>query len=165
MQRIITGEFSSNTTATVGVGVREISWKSDGTEQKIHLWDTAGQEKYRSIVPIYFRNANLALLFVGMDNKGSFDRLDGWLDLLRENTEHSLPVVVVGSKIDLDPELDRETVKNWAGKSGEYRTFFTSAFDGTGVAELFDYIASNAAREKERAIAKEVVRKNEQNCC
>jgi small GTP-binding protein len=47
MQRIMTGEFDSKTTATVGVGVREISWKIDGTEQKIHLWDTAGQETYR----------------------------------------------------------------------------------------------------------------------
>jgi Ras-related protein Rab-5C len=172
--RILTGEFDPQPSPTVGVGVRPITWKVDGTEYKFHLWDTAGQEVYRAIVPIYFQGAVMALVFLSMDSKLSFERVDDWIGMLKERAGRDVVVIIVANKIDLPVEsrgVDEEAVRAWAISAGDYPVFFTSALDGRGVTELFDYVAMNIPIRKNNAAPGKVVlrdgqkKKEEQNCC
>jgi GTPase SAR1 family protein len=70
---------------------------------KLHIWDTAGDDKFRSILPLYFKNSHAAILVYAIDDKSSFLALDKWIESL---DDHSfMPKMVkhlVGNKSDLD---------------------------------------------------------------
>jgi small GTP-binding protein len=82
------------------------------TDQNIQfeLWDTAGQEKYRSLVPLYFRKADIFLLMFDVTQRTSFDSIDSWLDLLQRYTNATLPIVLVGNKIDIRLRLESSPI-------------------------------------------------------
>jgi small GTP-binding protein len=171
LTRVVSDEFDSKTVPTIGVGVRAVTWEVEGVPYKFHLWDTAGQEVYRTIVPIYFRNATMALLFLAMNNRTSFERLNGWLELLREKTEEVVPVVVVANKVDLPPEISEREIREWAHTAGGFPVFLTSALTGCGIGELFDYVAVRTAAARKPVstttgtILNEPEDKDKQNCC
>lgn len=68
---------------------------------QFELWDTAGQEKYRSMVPLYFRKADIFILMFDVTQRTSFDSIDSWLNLLQRHTNTTIPIVLVGNKIDI----------------------------------------------------------------
>lgn len=68
---------------------------------KCHIWDTAGQEKYRSITDIYMKNVAGAILMYDITNPNSFGSLHYWIRVLAENTKlENLSMIIVGNKID-----------------------------------------------------------------
>ena len=90
----------------------------NGTKYKIHMWDTAGQEAYHSITAPYFRSCAAILLLFDLSDRKSFDNLDYWLELIKENT-NSLPIIyLIGNKCDVeqcavnDNELEEYATNN-----------------------------------------------------
>jgi small GTP-binding protein len=112
-----------------------------GITYKFHLWDTAGQEIYRSIVPLYFRQASCAIVVFSMSSRTSFCNLRTWVDLLYSHTSHTVPLIVAGNKIDLDElQLSRPEAMDWAAQEN-VPLFFTSAKSGVGINELFEHVS------------------------
>ena len=70
-------------------------------KMKLSLWDTAGQETYKSITRSYFRGASGALLVFDLTRRETFDSVTQWLDDLRQLAEPDIVVVLVGNKSDL----------------------------------------------------------------
>ena len=70
---------------------------------KLSLWDTAGQETYKSITRSYFRGASGALLVYDISRRETFDSVTNWLHDLRQIAEEGIVVVLVGNKCDLAP--------------------------------------------------------------
>ena len=68
---------------------------------KLSLWDTAGQETYKSITRSYFRGASGALLVFDITSRGTFASVTAWLNDLRQIAEDDIVVVLVGNKSDL----------------------------------------------------------------
>ena len=62
-------ESVSSQLSTIGVDFRHMIYNYDNKEFKLHIWDTAGQEKFRSIITSYFRNANLAIIMIDLNDK------------------------------------------------------------------------------------------------
>ena len=67
----------------------------------MHLWDTAGQEKYRSISSIYFRGADGVIVVYDITNRSSFDHLSTWLKEVEDNIGSDCQLMLVGNKSDL----------------------------------------------------------------
>lgn len=65
------------------------------------MWDTAGQEKYKSLVPAYLRDANAAVLVYDPSRTETFDNLPSWLQLFRDHQAPNAIAVLVASKTDL----------------------------------------------------------------
>lgn len=105
---------------------------------KINIWDTAGQEKYRSIASTYYKDAQAAILVYDTTNKDSFEGIQFWLNELKENNKEEIVLVIAGNKCDL---IDREAVRYEDAKQladeMHAKFFMTSAKDGTGVDPMF----------------------------
>jgi Ras-related protein Rab-2A len=121
------------------------------TEQKymkLSLWDTAGQETYKSVTRSYFRGASGALLVFDISRRPTFEHVQDWLMDLRSIAEPDIVVVLVGNKCDLissDGESKREvTVKEaeeWARANCVLEYVETSAKSGEGVERAFGRVA------------------------
>lgn len=123
--------------------------KIDGDEFKIQIWDTSGQEKYRTVTKSFYRNIMGAVIVFDLTNRESFEHIDIWLDMLRENGPEGTIRILVGNKSDLKGKRvvsEAEIRKKSNDVKVEY--FETSAKDGVGINEAFLFIASSIKREK-----------------
>eukprot|EP01117_Protostelium_nocturnum_P014359 TRINITY_DN5463_c0_g1_i1.p1 TRINITY_DN5463_c0_g1~~TRINITY_DN5463_c0_g1_i1.p1 ORF type:complete len:213 (-),score=52.39 TRINITY_DN5463_c0_g1_i1:29-667(-) len=132
--------FYTEHEATIGASflMKELVINSDVTI-KFHLWDTAGDERYHAIAPMYYRGALAAIIAYDITNLESFDRVSKWLDEIKEKMGKDAPVMaIVGTKCDLS---DSRQVTEEAGQSlaDKYKILWmeTSAKTGQNITELF----------------------------
>jgi len=123
---------------TIGVefGARMIT--IDGKQIKLQIWDTAGQEAFRSITRSYYRGAAGALLVYDITRRETFSHLTTWLEDARQHSNSNMVIMLIGNKSDLD--LKRE-VKKEEGEAfaREHGLIFmeTSAKTSANVEEAF----------------------------
>ena len=106
---------------------------------KLQIWDTCGQEIYRSLISSFYRNSSLAIIVYSIDSLESFENLESWLDEIKSQTHPNLKIFLVGNKADLeerrrvDKTLAEELVKE------HNLDFFieTSAKTGLNAQEIF----------------------------
>lgn len=131
--------FNDNLLSTIGKEIIEKKVKIDGKEIKIKIHDTAGQERYKSIVVSAIRNAFGIILVYSINQRESFISLDNWLDEIK-NTGINKPIIIVGNKCDLsDRKVSYEEGEAYARQHG-FKFYECSAKDGTNVNEAFDDI-------------------------
>ncbi|KAH0786218.1 ras-related protein Rab-5C [Histomonas meleagridis] len=126
--------------ATVGASFITKSIATKNGKININIWDTAGQEKYRSLVPMYSRNASAAIIVFDLSNPTSFDGMKVWLDEVRQNVPDDCVIVIVGNKSDLPMAIHSDEAFSWARENNLEMTF-VSAKDGIGIDELFQTVA------------------------
>ena len=68
---------------------------------QLHIWDTLGQEKFKSMAPIFFRRSVGAFLVYDVTNEESFVSLKGWVEQLNNNADGKIVVMLLGNKCDL----------------------------------------------------------------
>lgn len=124
--------------------------RSDAQQKhmKLSLWDTAGQETYKSVTRSYFRGASGALLVFDISRKQTFAHVTDWLNDLRQIAEPDIVVILVGNKADLAQEGEenkREVTaaeaEEWARHNGVLQYVETSAKSGEGVELAFMKVA------------------------
>lgn len=100
--RFIEGIFRKDQENTIGVefGTKEI--KIDGKIVKLQIWDTAGQEAFKSITRSYYRGAAGALLVYDVTSQSSFENIKNWLYEAQNNGNDEMVICLVGNKIDLE---------------------------------------------------------------
>lgn len=76
--------------------------RADKKKTKLHVWDTAGQEKFRSITQSFYRGAAGALLVYDVTSRESFAHLASWLKDLKELANKNMTIMLIGNKSDLD---------------------------------------------------------------
>ncbi len=103
IQRFIYNDFRDDPQPTIGANFTSKVVKPDSLEAEIrfHVWDTAGSEVYRSLIRMYYRDANVAVLVYDTTCSESFEKLKYWLKKLREESDSTLVLAVVGNKSDL----------------------------------------------------------------
>ncbi|EAS37195.3 small GTP-binding protein [Coccidioides immitis RS] len=125
---------------------------------KLSLWDTAGQETYKSITRSYFRGASGALLVFDITRPPTFSSLSAWLQDLQQIAEEGIVVVLVGNKSDLVKDADRERgegyitraqAEAWCRANGVVRYVETSAKSGENVERAFLEVAERIYRNIE----------------
>ncbi|KAJ2332070.1 GTP-binding protein of the rab/ypt, partial [Coemansia sp. RSA 2681] len=118
----------------------------------LHIWDTAGQERYKSLAPMYYRNANAAIVVYDITQAASFERAKSWIKELQRQADSNIVIALAGNKTDL---ADRRTVSKeegaaYAAASG-LLFFETSAQSGENVGELFEKLAKKIPWSAESA--------------
>lgn len=124
---------------------------------KLSLWDTAGQETYKSITRSYFRGASGALLVFDITRPTTFTSCTQWLQDLRQIAEEGIVVILVGNKSDLAGDnsdsnqrrVTREEAEEWCRKNNVLRYLETSAKSGEGVERAFLEVSERIYRNIE----------------
>lgn len=146
------GRFDSMQDSTIGVdfGHRMITVQQKAV--KLQIWDTAGQENFRSIVKCYYRGAAAALLVYDVTKRQTFEHLETWYrELCTQTQGHDILVAVVANKCEqgIVGEVTRKQGQDWAQDRG-LLFFETSAKSGQGVSEAFEGIAQAICLSLER---------------
>ena len=129
---------------TIGVDFATKSIRVDGKTIKAQIWDTAGQEAFRSITRSYYRGAAGALLVYDITRRDTFNHLTTWLEDARQYSDLNMVIMLIGNKSDLEARRDvrREEGEAFAREHGLI-FMETSAKTAANVEEAF----INTARE------------------
>ncbi|KAJ5078721.1 ras-related protein rab11 [Anaeramoeba ignava] len=136
--RFCQNEFNSESKSTIGVEFATKQIEVDGKNLKAQIWDTAGEERYRSITAAYYRGAVGALLVYDVTRFSTFENLPKWLGELREQADSNIQIILVGNKSDL---VDNRVVSKEEGEKfarANHLSFIeTSAANATNVEKAF----------------------------
>jgi small GTP-binding protein len=95
--------FNDQVNCTIGVDFITVNVKNGKKITKVYLWDTAGQELYRTMIRYYYRNSKGIMLVYDVTNESSFNDIELWLEQIKENcnSDDELVILLIGNKIDL----------------------------------------------------------------
>ena len=139
MSQYIRKEFSLNTKSTVGVEFGAKIIKIENKMIKAQIWDTAGEERYRSVTNAYYKGAKGAFVVYDITNKLSFESVEKWIQDLKINSDHNITLLLIGNKKDLE---DKREVSKEEGEE-KAKTFGlgfieTSACTGENIDKAFE---------------------------
>ena len=140
INRYCNGTFIEETLSTIGAGFFTNTLNVDGTEVTSMLWDTAGEERFRSVAPSLLRGANGLVLVYDVTQLSSFEDIniymEMFLDTCKCDPSMALPVLLLGNKCDLEPIVQPEQVEEWKIKNHVTYSGLVSAKTGENVNEL-----------------------------
>ena len=137
LKRAVQNSFDESYQATIGFEFLLMHFKVNDLKIKLQIWDTCGQEMYRSLVQGFYRNTSLAIIVYDISRRQSFDALDIWLKDLRQHTEVDIPVFIVGNKMDLQREISTEEAKVFSVSNRTKNFTECSAKTGENVKDIF----------------------------
>ena len=128
-------KFSEEYEPSIGVDFFSKTVRYKGRLMKLQIWDSAGQEKFRSLIPNYIRGSSLVFLIFDITKKESFEHLNEWITFIT-NIEKT-NIVIVGNKIDLKGNrvITKEEAEKYC-KEKNYDYFEVSAKEGTNINNL-----------------------------
>ena len=172
VKRAIEGVFDSGPAQpTIGGANLNLDITTDSGETvTLNIWDTAGQDRYRDLVPMYFHSAAVAIVVYDITKKSSFENLQRWIDLLKEKGPEDAQIVVVGNKLDLDVAEKRQVSFEEATllSNANASLFYIEASAKTGqhVDDLFNRIANmSGVRRDEPLIIPVEESESKSMCC
>ena len=142
INRWTTGTWSTSVKPTIGANHQRKTVELEDKKIDVFVWDTAGQEQFQSLTPLYARSAACAIITASITDQQSFDSLQTWVDLLRNACEVMPPLILAVNKIDMTEKyvMPQEDVEaKYGGMFGAI--FFVSAKSGEGVDSTFTLAA------------------------
>jgi len=138
MLRYVQNQFNDKHLTTIQASFLSKKLTVDGVRVNLAIWDTAGQEKFHALGPIYYRDSNGAILVYDITDRDSFDRVQNWVKELRKMLGEGIVLVIAGNKCDLERQrvVTLEEAEAYAKTVGAQH-FSTSAKLSKGVSELF----------------------------
>jgi small GTP-binding protein len=144
LERFVNNTFSISTLSTIGIDFRVKYLEIDSLKIKLQVWDTGGQERFRTITRSYFRGSHGVLLAFDCTSRKSFESIDLWLKEIAKNADDNINKMIVGTKID---DKDKRVVfyDEALALANKYNLPYieTSALDGSNVEECFMSITTN----------------------
>mmetsp|Transcript_19393 Transcript_19393/g.18741 ORF Transcript_19393/g.18741 Transcript_19393/m.18741 type:complete len:203 (-) Transcript_19393:1144-1752(-) len=174
--RFVTNNFKPYSESTIGASFMSKTISVNGKNIKYQIWDTAGQEKYHSLAPMYYRGAACAIIVYDISRASTFKTLKTWVDELKNQGPKDIAIAIAGNKADL--EDSREVDKNMAAAYAEEIGAFyleTSAKDDLNVQDIFVQISnrlpaapqvdSSIIRESSRLRSQQQAQQAKKGCC
>ena len=116
INRIIDNPFNDTYEVSIGIDFMSKNIRFRGQNIKIQIWDSAGQEKYKGLIPSYVRNSSIVFIVYDVANRTSFDNISNWISFVR-NIEKTT-MILCGNKIDLTREVQTNEGEELAKKEG-----------------------------------------------
>ena len=133
------GNFDDTYSPTVGFEFLSFNVKIDSKVIKLQIWDTCGQEIYRSLISSFYRNASLAMMVYSIDSKESFNHIESWLKEVKLQSNPDIKVFLIGNKADLEEqrEVQLNDAKQFKEENGIHYFNEASAKNGLNAQEIF----------------------------
>ena len=135
--------FINDYKSTIGMEIFSLYLKVNDKPIKLQIWDTCGQEIYRSLIKNFYRNSSLAIIVYSIDKKNSFKDINLWIKEIRLNSSPDIKIVLIGNKSDLDKDrqVSYEEGKKYLDDDEVLKFFETSAKTGENIKKLFEEIS------------------------
>jgi len=143
IKRYMEDSFEDNITSTLGSSFLEKTVNVKGKKVKIEVWDTAGQEEFRSVTKIFVKNSKIIILVYNVTDKNSFDGLNYWYDFIQKELGQNVILGLAGNKTDLifedgfDEEITSEEGKEFAKKINANFALVSAKESGKEINSLF----------------------------
>ena len=130
--------FDSGHQATLGIEFANKHLIYNNTDYLVQIWDTAGQENFRSVTRAYYKASAVAMVVYDITKEESFEHIKTWLSDCKELAPNTVLLVLVGNKTDLEEQrvISKERGENLA-KENNMLFFETSAKLGDGIEQAF----------------------------
>lgn len=147
--RYVHNVFSEKQMATIQASFLTKRLTVDGQVVSLCIWDTAGQERFHALGPIYYRDADAALLVYDLLDKDSFDRVQSWVRELKKMASKNIVLSIAGNKSDMAKSLhgNMQDAEMYAESIGATH-FVTSAKLNAGIEETFMDIARRVMQQR-----------------
>ena len=143
--RFCKNSFNDNYINTIGGAYQQQNITlNNGVKIKLHIWDTSGQDRFRSMTNLYYRDAQVAILTYDVTNEQTLESLNYWLNELNDKVEiDNMVLCLAGNKSDIESSKRQVSTAKGKAFAEEHNMIFyeTSAKTGAGVKELFQAIA------------------------
>ena len=142
--RYVDDTFNPEFQTTIGVDFKISTFQLNGKVIKLQLWDTAGQDRFKTIVASYYRGAHGIILAFDITNATSFQNITRWYDESQNYLQKSVPKLLIGNKSDLSSQraVRTEDAKELADRLGvDY--IETSAKNSQNVKLAFETLSRN----------------------
>ena len=130
-------------TPTIGIDFLTKNVYLEDKTIRLIMWDTAGSERFKSLIPSYIKNANAIILAYDITSKSSFASLDKWLADISDKVPANAYIIIAGNKLDLESkrQVSIDEVKKFADEK-KLKFIETSAKSGNNIKLLFDTITA-----------------------
>jgi small GTP-binding protein len=134
--RFVRDTFDDDTQSTLGIEFLSKIIQTENRRIQLQLWDTAGQEMFRSVTRGYYRGSAGALVLFDIANRDSFENVERWLQDVRSVARADVVLILIGNKLDLAAgrQVQADEAQDFAQRYG-MRYFEASAKTGVGVAD------------------------------
>ena len=175
LKRYTDNTFQDAYLSTIGF---DFKYKSitlkNGKTVKVQLWDTAGEERFRTIAKSYYRGAHGIILIYDVTNRKTFENIRKWINQINEETSGKTSILLIANKIDCvqSRQVTKEEGKEMAKNAG-LPIFEASAKDSTNVNESFQYLIEKINENAETTVEHVQVtaklntnnQEKKKNCC
>ena len=131
--KAVKNNFEEYYQATVGFEFLTFNMKVNDKVVKLQIWDTCGQEIYKSLISNFYRNSSLAVLVYAIDNKESFTHVENWLNDLKSQANPDVRIFLVGNKADLEEDRKVQKEEGEKYKEDQHLDFFMETSAKTGL--------------------------------
>ena len=142
---ILTKYFDNNAPEviepTMGIEFKTKIFKRGNNLIKLRIWDTSGQEKFKSITQNYFCDADSLLYVFDVTNENSLNNIKNWLEMSEKNNNKNFIKILIGNKTDLDEGIiEKEQMEQFLADNNMDILFEISAKNGKGISKMFEDI-------------------------
>ena len=156
LNRFINETFDEKYQATIGLDFQSKNITIHDQDVRLIIYDTAGQEKFRSLIPMYIREAQIILLVYDITDKESFDAMPNWIQEVKEVINKEVVFALIGNKIDLESQrnVSYEEGKKLAEKNNfvfqEVSAKTGKNFENLFEVQIFESVYNKFRREFEK---------------
>ena len=170
--KYIDNSFTLYYTATLGIDFKQKKIKlKDGRDVRLRIFDTAGQERYKSVSASFIKKADGVILIYDIGDLESFEAVENWIKSIREIGKDNLPIILVGNKCDLPDDKRMISLKEGQDKADEFNIPFyeTSCKEGINIKEVFEKLVDDIMEKGSKNINREYKilnkGKKKEKCC
>ena len=137
--RATKNHFEESYSPTVGFEFFTFNIRVKDKNIKLQIWDTCGQEAYRSLITSFYRNSSLAIIVYSIDNLMSYNNIENWLNEIKLQANPQIKTFLIGNKVDLEDQRQIQKADAEQFSTAHRFDYFieTSAKDGLNAQEVF----------------------------
>jgi len=141
--RFCYNQFSLEPKVTVGVEYATKEIKAYDDRITLHIWDTCGQENFRSISSTFYKGAVAALIMFDLTRRQTFENLEKWIKDVKDSSEENVAIMIVGNKSDLVNLREIRTEEGVSFAESKNAAYIeTSALDSSNIEAAFKHIST-----------------------
>ena len=172
VQKFLDNTFSKTTMTTIGVDLQYKVLDINGKKVKYLIWDTAGEDRMKTMTYAYYRGCHVVLIVYDVTSKKSFENVTTWVECVDKFAKSNVLRILVGNKTDLEDKrvISKEEGKKLAEENG-LKFYEISAKTMTGLVEMFEDVAKEYVQIYEQKAIKNFQlkktneTKNKRKCC